>query len=85
MDQHFMAQIVDEADGIVTVQVGFGSPATNVEIVPEAVSALAALGLKGGRGIRFTGPVSIPAAMALAHAVEGLGWPIRKGAIETLY
>ena len=57
---------------MVTVQIGFGAPETNLAIVPEAISAIAALGLKGGRGIRFTGPVSIPAAMALAHAVAHL-------------
>jgi len=72
MSQYFDAQIVNESGGVVTVKVGFGLPETNQVIVPEAIAALAALNLKGGHGICFTGPVSIPAAMALAHAVAHL-------------
>jgi CRISPR-associated protein Csx3 len=70
--EHFQVRIANQADGVVTVEIGFGSPAANTEIVPEAVAAFAALQLKGGRGIRFNGPASLPAAMALAHAVGHL-------------
>jgi CRISPR-associated protein Csx3 len=57
---------------VVTVDIGFGEPATNAEIVPDAIAALAALGLGGGTGIHFSGAASLPVAMALAHAVAHL-------------
>ena len=72
MTEYFHAEILDQTDGVVTVQIGFGSPEANTKIVPDAIAALGALNLKGGRGIRFTGPASLPAAMALAHAVAHL-------------
>jgi CRISPR-associated protein Csx3 len=56
-------------DGVATIRIAFGVPATNDRIVPDAISALDALGLQGGRGIRFDGPARLPVAMALAHAV----------------
>jgi hypothetical protein len=40
--------------------VAFGSPATDDRIVPDAIAAIEALGLPGGRGIRFDGPASLP-------------------------
>jgi hypothetical protein len=43
-------------------------PAANTQVVPDAIAALAALKLTGGRGIHFNGPASLPVAMALAHA-----------------
>lgn len=72
MAQHYFAQIIGNADGVVTVEIGFGEPAPNTLLVTEAVAALAALNLKGGRGLHFTGPASLPVALALAHAVAHL-------------
>jgi CRISPR-associated protein Csx3 len=72
MPEHFRAEVLNEADGVVTVQIGFGSPAANTDIVPQAIEVLAGLGLTGGQGIRFNGPASLPVAMALAHAVAHL-------------
>jgi CRISPR-associated protein Csx3 len=72
MLQHFHVTILDQAGGVITLQIGFGDPAANTLLVPAAVAALGALNLKGGRGIRFTGPASLPVAMALAHAVAHL-------------
>jgi CRISPR-associated protein Csx3 len=70
--QRFQAAILDQVDGVVTVQIAFGAPAANTELVPSAIEALTALGLTGGRGIRFNGPASLPVAMAIAHAVAHL-------------
>jgi hypothetical protein len=42
MPEHFHAAIVNQAGGVVTVEIGFGSPAANTDLVPEAVAALAA-------------------------------------------
>ena len=65
----FMATITATESGIPTVHTEFGAPASNDSIVREVGSALSALHLDGGRGIKFTGPMSIPVAFAVAHAV----------------
>ena len=72
MAQFYTAAITSDSNGVVTVKIGFSEPATNTQIVPNAIAALAALGLSGGRGIHFNGPASLPVAMALAHAVGHL-------------
>ena len=59
-------------DGVAVVTIGFGEPAENPQIVPDASQALAELKLSGGTGIHFDGPASLPVAMALAHAVAHL-------------
>jgi CRISPR-associated protein Csx3 len=56
-------------DGVTTVRIAFGEPATNDRIVRDAIEALAQLSLDGGKGIKFNGAASLPVAMALAHAV----------------
>jgi CRISPR-associated protein Csx3 len=72
MARSFTAAITSESGGVVTVTIGFGEPASNTEIVPDVIAALASLKLQGGRGIHFDGPASLPAAMALAHTVAHL-------------
>jgi CRISPR-associated protein Csx3 len=68
----YQARMVGERQGVVYVEVGFGDPAQNDRIVPDAIAAIQALGLRGGTGIHFNGPMSMPAAMAAAHAVGHL-------------
>jgi CRISPR-associated protein Csx3 len=70
--EHFFANVVDEASGVVKVEIGFCEPAENTTLVPEAIHAVRALALKGGAGIHFSGPASLPVAMALAHLVAHL-------------
>jgi len=41
------------------LQIGFGEPAANTQVVPDAIAALTALRLAGGRGIHFNGPASL--------------------------
>ena len=65
----YTARLVNEESGVATVEIGFGTPATNAELVPAALQALRALPLAGGRRIRFTGPASVPVVSALTHAV----------------
>lgn len=60
------------ADDLTVVLLKFGDPANNDLVVPAAIAALRELQLAGGRGVLFNGPVSIPVAMALAHAVSHL-------------
>jgi CRISPR-associated protein Csx3 len=72
MGRSFTAAMTNEPDGVVTLTIGFGEPAANTQVVPDAIAALADLRLTGGRGIHFNGPASLPAAMALAHAVAHL-------------
>ena len=72
MGRFFTAAVVSEDGGVTTLKIGFGEPAENPQIVADAVAALGALKLAGGRGIHFNGPASLPVAMALAHAVAHL-------------
>lgn len=69
MAARFWCVLEEIVNGVSTIRVGFGEPATNDLIVRDAIQAIADLQLTGGKGIRFNGPISVPAAMALAHAV----------------
>jgi len=55
------------------LNVKFGDPATNAEIVKDAASRLAEIkedgGLQGGPLLRVNGPASLPCAFTIAHAV----------------
>ena len=62
----------ERLDGLTLVLLNFGAPANNDLIVPDAIKAIQALNLKGGRGILLHGPSSLPVAMAIAHAVAHL-------------
>ena len=70
----YCAEIVDKSDGVVTVRLWFEKqePAQNDRIVRDAIAAVAALDLAGGKGIKLKGPCSIPAAVAIGHAVAHL-------------
>lgn len=59
-------------DGLALVQLAFGQPANNDQLVPAAILAIQSLPLTGGRGILFNGPASLPVALALGHAVAHL-------------
>jgi CRISPR-associated protein Csx3 len=72
MARFFTANVECEKDGVVLVHIGFAEPAANTDIVPDAVEALLDLELRGGKGIRFTGHMSVPVAMTLAHSVAHL-------------
>jgi CRISPR-associated protein Csx3 len=54
------------------LRVGFGVPASNDQIVKDAVQGLKDLGLSGGPILKINGPASLPVAVALAHAVTHL-------------
>lgn len=56
-------------DGVTVLTVSFGDPAGNDQIVVDAVAALKALGLKGGKTVAINGPASLPVAMAISHGV----------------
>ncbi|HUI57290.1 MAG TPA: CRISPR-associated protein Csx3 [Bryobacteraceae bacterium] len=72
MPQFFTVAMTSESAGVATLRIGFADPADNTRIVPDAVAAITALRLAGGRGVHFNGPASLPVAMALAHAVAHL-------------
>jgi CRISPR-associated protein Csx3 len=60
-------------DQLTEVSIKFGTqPADNDLLVPAAIAAVQSLGLKGGKGLLFNGPASVPIAMALAHLVAHL-------------
>jgi CRISPR-associated protein Csx3 len=68
----YCAEIVDKSEGVVTVRLCFGEPAGNDRIVRDVIEAIKALKLEGGEGIKLTGPCSVPAAIAIGHAVAHL-------------
>jgi len=68
----YYAEVVDKSDGVVTVRLAFDELAQNDRIVVDAIAAIAALGLEGGRGIKLNGPCSVPAAVAIGHSVSHL-------------
>lgn len=68
MSSFWARQVSDFAD-VVTIEIGFGAPAQNDEIVPDAVAAVMALPLRAGVGLHINGPITVPAAMAIAHSV----------------
>ncbi|MBL8237408.1 MAG: hypothetical protein JNM66_08320 [Bryobacterales bacterium] len=59
-------------DGLTQLNIRFAHPADNDLIVPDAIRAIQALHLPGGKGVLFSGPASLPVAMALAHSVAHL-------------
>ncbi len=72
MAEYYQVQLEGVKDGVATVRIDFGAPAQNDRLVQDAVAGIAALGLRGGKGIKFNGPASLPVAMALSHAVAHL-------------
>ena len=54
------------------LRLSFGAQAQNDQIVRDAVAALEALGLQGGKLVRLNGPASLPVAIAIGHAVGHL-------------
>jgi len=65
----YRAELVENTPQRVVVAVSFGELSTNDEIVPSALAAIASLPLAGGPMILFSGPMSLPVAFAIAHAV----------------
>ncbi len=63
---------VSESPSQLDLQIGFAGEASNDQIVMDAVAAIKELELRGGPLVRFDGPTSVPAAMALAHSVAHL-------------
>lgn len=74
MPQLFFARLEksdDPALALTRITVGFGdTPATNADLVPAAIVALSDLNLPGGNGLLINGPMSIPVAFAIAHAIS---------------
>ena len=68
----FSAEVLDRSHDIVTIRLSFGEPAQNDRIVKDAVDAIVSLKLEGGKGIKLNGPCSVPAAIAISHAVAHL-------------
>lgn len=54
------------------LRLSFGAPAQNDQIVRDAVVAVKALNLTGGKLVRLNGPASLPVACAIAHEVGHL-------------
>lgn len=73
MSVTYTVEKVAEVAGVVDLKIGFTAvPAATMAIVPDAVAALRALNLSGGKLVKFNGSAALPVAMALAHAVGHL-------------
>ncbi len=68
----FNIAVTDQTDGVTTLKLSFGDPAANTQIVKDAIEALKALSLTGGKGIKLNGPASLPVALAIGHALYHL-------------
>lgn len=68
----YYAEVRDRSDGVVTLDLTFGEPAHNGQIVKDAIAGIGGLKLEGGKGIKLNGPCSLPAAIAIGHAVAHL-------------
>ena len=69
-DRSYVVLREQETPGELLLHLGWGdSPAGNDRLVVDAVAAIRALGLQGGRLVKFNGPASLPVAMALCHEV----------------
>lgn len=72
MPECYQVQLEKVSEGVATIRLSFGLPAENDQLVRDSLAAIAELSLPGGKGIKFTGPASLPVAMALSHAVAHL-------------
>lgn len=68
----FKLKKLTNSDGSLEIEMAFGEPAQNPQILQDALELIRALDLQGGKLIRFNGPCSMPVAMALAHEVGHL-------------
>jgi CRISPR-associated protein Csx3 len=68
----YYAQVLNRSDGVITVGLIFGEPAQNDQIVKDAIAGIQALKLEGGEGIKLNGACTLPAAIAIGHAVAHL-------------
>lgn len=64
--------VSEQTDTVMTLKLGFGTPAQNDEIVCDAVAAVKALELSGGKVVKLNGPASLPVAIAIAHELGHL-------------
>ena len=61
---YYKVEIIERGEAT-TLRLAFGEPAQNDVIVRDAVAAVQALNLEGGKVIRLNGPASLPVAIAI--------------------
>lgn len=66
----YSISIATDHDNVIVLRLRFGEPATNAEIVKDATAAANAIASEvRGRLVALNGPASLPAAVAIAHAL----------------
>ncbi len=70
MKNPFIATIQSQSDQCTVIQVSFGAPASNDRLVKAAAEAIENLSLPGGPLLLIDGPMSLPVAFVIAHAVS---------------
>ncbi len=68
----YTIEVEVQTDKEVLLKVSFSEQADNTQIVVDAKVAIEALGLQGGRLVKFNGAASLPVAMVMCHAVAHL-------------
>lgn len=63
-------EVISTEEGVTTLKIGFGAPATNSEIVSWLNEAI--FPDVSGKGLLVNGPASLPVAMWLSHKVAHL-------------
>lgn len=71
MGQYFNVSATHKEDHVV-LEVSFGLPGNNSEIIKSALEDLEKLDLKGGPLLKIDGPCTLPAAFAIADKVKHL-------------
>lgn len=59
-------------EGSNLLKMSFGTPAQNDQIVRDAVTAVKALNLEGGKIMKLNGPASLPVAISIGHEIGHL-------------
>lgn len=78
MDKYFKVEQVSADNGVVELQIAFGAPASNPQIIRDAVAAIQELCLSGGK---FS---QVPRAgqPAGCHGAQSRSWPfVRRGGL----
>lgn len=69
MNDAFLAEIEVHPDQHTLLRVRFGASASNDVLVKEAAEVISNLALPGGPLLLIDGPMSLPVAFVIAHAV----------------
>jgi CRISPR-associated protein Csx3 len=63
--------VAEATESVITLNIGFGEPGSNNEIVVDAKTAIEAVSAQVmGKLVKLNGPASLPVAFVLAHTLN---------------